>query len=126
MRWFALGLALAGVPVAAAASPQEPLMTAADLEQLCVGTDHVSENACRIYILGVTQGITVGLEIADHRPRGDRPCIPAGISGEELERPLKARLAEKLKAVPAERDVAASEFIGAALAESYPCHKAAR
>ncbi|HET7755836.1 MAG TPA: Rap1a/Tai family immunity protein [Steroidobacteraceae bacterium] len=125
MKLIAGSLMLAATLMTATASPQEPLMTAGDLEQLCVGTDHVSENACRIYILGVTQGITVGLAIADHKARGGRPCIPADVSGEELERPLKARLAERLKAVPGDRALPAAELIGAALAHSFPCHGAA-
>lgn len=124
MRASAIGLILACAVLASAAASQELLMTAGDLQQLCVGTDHVSENACRIYILGVTQGIAVGMKLAGHGGRSGRPCVPAGISGEELERPLKAKLAEKLKTTPADRDLPASEFIGAALAESFPCHKA--
>jgi hypothetical protein len=34
-----------------AARAAQPAMTAGDLAQLCDGSDHVSVNACRIYIL---------------------------------------------------------------------------
>ena len=93
-------------------------MTAGDLAQLCSGTDHVSVNACRIYILGVTQGIAVGIRMAAaHRPAG-RPCVPPETSAEELETGLKKQLAA-LDPDSGQRDAAG--FIAAALAARFPC-----
>ena len=51
-RSLILGLLVAQ---AAAAAPQ--VMSAGDLQQLCAGADHVSVNVCRVYILGVAQGV---------------------------------------------------------------------
>jgi len=96
-------------------------MTAADLAQLCSGTDHVSRNACRIFILGVTQGITVGLRMAGSAGRAERPCVPPGISAEELEATVTKRLAAPGAATDS-RD--ASGFIAQVLAATYPCSKA--
>ena len=119
MRSVATALTIVGALLAAAASSQQQAMTAGDLHELCVGTDHVSRNACRIYILGVTQGITVGMNIADGKTRGGRPCVPEGVSGEHLEQTLSARFGKELS--PANRDRDASDFIGAVLVRAYPC-----
>jgi len=107
---------------AAASAPQEePAMTMGDLQQLCLGTDHVSKNACRIYILGVTQGLAVGLAMADGR--SGRPCVTGATSAEALESTLKARLDADLEAAPAHRDRDAARFIGSVLARAFPCSK---
>src|SRR5579872_2968548 len=106
-----LSMMLSGAPSANAAEEQ-PAMTAGDLEQLCTGTDHVSRNACRIYILGVTQGISVGLRMGGGAARGGRPCVPSGVSAEELEATVKQRLAAP-EAATDSRD--ASGFIGEVL-----------
>lgn len=125
MRVAAFVLAGVGASLAGVASFAEPAMTAGDLQQLCAGTDHVSVNACRIYILGVTQGITVGMNMAGSRGRSAHPCIPPGISAEELEQKIKARLDRRLSANPAERDLDAAGFIGTALTDTFRCPKAA-
>jgi hypothetical protein len=101
-----------------AAAPEEPAMTAGDLGQLCSGTDHVSRNACRIYILGVTQGIAVGIRMADGKCADKRACVPAGIPAEELETTLKKQLAA-LDSAAQQR--AAAGFIGEALLTAFPC-----
>jgi len=96
-------------------------MTAGDLHELCNGTDHVSKNACRIYILGITQGIAVGLQIAEGKSGGGRPCVPQSVSGDALEQNVKVKLDADLAAAPAKRDLDASAFIANVLATSYPC-----
>jgi hypothetical protein len=111
-------LTIAAALLLTAAAPEQPAMSAGDLAQLCSGTDHVSRNACRIYILGVTQGIAVGIRMAAARSSGSRPCVPPGISAEELESTLK----KKLGALDsrAEQEDAAG-FIGEALVAGFPC-----
>jgi hypothetical protein len=101
-----------------AAAPEEPAMTAGDLAQLCNGTDHVSRNACRIYMLGVTQGIAVGLRIAGRGKEAARPCVRPGIAAEDLEALLKKRL-DALDASGQQRDAAG--FIGESLTAAFPC-----
>ena len=114
---------LAAAVTGAAASQQQVMtvMTAADLQQLCAGSDHVSKNVCRVYILGVTQGITLGMNIADGKTRGGRPCVPADTSGESLEQSLKAKLDQRLATTSADQQREAAEVIGAVLASTYPC-----
>ena len=94
-------------------------MTAGDLKELCSGADHVSRNVCRIYILGVTEGISQGLDIA--AGHGRKACVPDGVSAERLEQTIKARLDEDLAASPARATADAAGFLSAALAEAYPC-----
>jgi Rap1a immunity proteins len=121
MRSIACALTVAIALLAVHASAAQPAMTAGDLEQLCAGSDHVSRNACRIYILGVTQGITLGFELAHSQSGRRRPCMPAGISAETLEETVKRRLAAL--GAPAERARDAAGFIGAVLAAAFPCTK---
>ena len=123
MKPIALALTIAGALLATAASSEQPAMTAGDLQELCGGSDHVSRNACRIYILGVTQGITVGMNIADGKTGGGRPCVPEGVSGERLEQTVTSRLSEQLAASEANRNVEASGFIGSVLVHAFPCSK---
>jgi len=112
--------AIAAALTLTAAAPEQPAMTAGDLAQLCSGSDHVSVNACRIYMLGVTQGIAVGIRMAAAPGPASRPCVPPGISAEELEATLKKQLAS-LDADSGQRDAAG--FIGAALAARFPCRE---
>jgi hypothetical protein len=103
----------------------EPAMVADDLQQLCTGTDHVSRNACRIYILGVTQGLSLGMKIAAGREHIAAACVPAETSAEQLEDAVKARLEKDLAAKPAERTLDASTFVARVLGSEFPCAKQA-
>ena len=125
MRAAAFVLAVAGAVLASMPSSAEPAMTAGDLQQLCAGTDHVSVNACRIYILGVTQGITVGMNMAGGQGRTARPCVPPGVSAEELEQTVKAKLDRRLSANPADQNLDAAGFIGTVLTDTFRCPKKA-
>jgi hypothetical protein len=117
-RFASLCTAAAALLFLTAAAPEEPAMTAGDLAQLCNGTDHVSRNACRIYMLGVTQGIAVGLRIAGRGKEAARPCVRPGIAAEDLEAMLKKRL-DSLDASGQQRDAAG--FIGESLTAAFPC-----
>jgi hypothetical protein len=124
MRWIAIASMMTGAWLSSANSSEpQPAMTAEDLQQLCAGEDHVSRNACRIYILGVTQGISVGIRIATGQAKPGVACVPQDISAEKLEQSVKARLREDLSKTPADRGREASAFIGAVLAAEFPCTK---
>jgi hypothetical protein len=99
-------------------------MSADDLQQLCAGEDHVSRNVCRVYILGVTQGIGLGMKIATGGAKASAPCVPQDISAEALEQKVKGGLQEDLRAHPADRNREASSVIGAVLAAAFRCSKA--
>jgi hypothetical protein len=126
MRLTLVVLALCTALAGTAAASEQQVMSAGDLQQLCAGSDHVSKNVCRVYILGVTQGITLGMKIAQGKNAGARACVPAQVSGESLEETLQAKLDARLAAAPADKDREAAEVLGAMLASAYPCTKSAR
>ena len=119
MRITIIALALAAGTLAMPAHSAEAAMTAGDLKELCSGSDHVSRNVCRIYILGITEGIAQGMNIASGK--GAKPCIPDGVSAERLEQTVKARLEKDLSTSSARRSADAASFLAAALAEAFPC-----
>jgi Rap1a immunity proteins len=110
--------------VASSAEPETHAMTADDLYQICVASDAGNKAACRFYILGVTQGISVGLEIADGRTNGGRPCVPENISGAALELVVKMKLGADLAVFPADRELDASGVIAGVIVNSFACSKA--
>jgi hypothetical protein len=112
-------LAVAATLSVRSAHASESAMTAADLKELCSGSDHVSVNVCRTYILGVTEGISQGLRMA--AGNGAKVCIPEGVSAEELQKTIKARLDAELAHSPARGTADAAAFLSAALAQAYPC-----
>ena len=122
MRLPALILALvcaSGAAAAPSAPPAADTVTAGDLAQFCVGSDHVSQNVCRIYILGVTQGMVLGLA---HGAPG-RLCVPADLSAESLEEALKSRIEAQLRAHPQLAGEDGARFIVRMLGGLYPCTK---
>ena len=119
MRNIIATLAVAAGALAMPADGGEAAMTAGDLKDLCSGSDHVSRNVCRIYILGVTEGIAQGVNIASGK--GAKPCIPDGVSAERLEQTVKARLEKDLSTSSARGTTDAASFLAAALAEAFPC-----
>ena len=115
-------LAVAAGTFAMPARGGEAAMTAGDLKELCSGSDHVSRNVCRIYILGVTEGIAQGMSMASGK--APKPCIPDGVSAERLEQTIKSRLEADLSSSPARSAADAASFLAAALAEAFPCSRA--
>lgn len=119
MKRIVTALCVAAGTLALPAHAGEAAMTAGDLQELCAGSDHVSRNVCRIYILGVTEGIEQGLSIA--AGKGSRPCIPEGVSAEQLEASVKSRLGEELSHTPARGNSDAAAFLARTLAQAFPC-----
>jgi hypothetical protein len=121
MKIIVAALAIAAGALSLSAHSAEPAMTAGDLKELCSGSDHVSRNVCRIYILGVTEGIAQGLNIA--AGKGAKACVPEGVSAERLEKTIKARLEGDLARSPADSTRDAAGFLSSALAEAFPCSR---
>ena len=107
----------------ASSAPAEPVMTAGELQQLCLASDTTSKNVCRVYILGVTQGMAIGLDLADGKGGLSRPCVPDALSGDSLAESVKARIDRTLAASPKQKDTNAAKFIASLAASAYPCHK---
>ena len=119
MKIIVTALCVAAGTLALPTHAGEAAMMAGDLQELCAGSDHVSRNVCRIYILGVTEGVAQGLSIAGGK--GSRPCIPEGVSAEQLEATVKARLGEELSRAPARGTSDAAAFLASTLAQAFPC-----
>jgi hypothetical protein len=107
----------------AAAEPSQPVMTAGELQQLCLASDTTSKNVCRVYILGVTQGMAIGLDIADGKASLGRPCVPGTVSADSLAELLKSRIDKSLAASPKEKETDAARFIATLASGAYPCRK---
>jgi hypothetical protein len=122
MRTLASPLIALGALLATATPAADGVMSAGDLQQLCKGTDTTSRNVCRVYILGVVQGIEVGLHLADSKTTR-RPCIPQSTSAEGLEQAVRSKLDEDLAAAATNRDQDASSLIVTAAAQAFPCPK---
>ena len=119
MKILVTALGVAASTLALPAHSGDAAMTAGDLKELCAGSDHVSRNVCRTYILGVTEGIAQGLSIAGGK--GTKPCIPNGVSAEQLEETVKSHLAEELAHSPARGTTDAAAFLASTLAQAFPC-----
>ncbi len=118
---FLLGACLVQM---ASAETSQPVMTAGDLQQLCLASDTTSKNVCRVYILGVAQGMAIGLDIADGKSPLGRSCVPGTVSADSLAESLKSRIDRSLSASPKERDTDAARFVATLTAAAYPCRQA--
>jgi hypothetical protein len=98
-------------------------MTVGDLKTICTEADAVSTTACRIYILGVAQGIGIGLAMADGKAEGKRLCLPDDMPSSTLVFAVKEFLGKDLMFYPKDKDLDASGFVGGALTAQWPCRK---
>ena len=117
------GLTIVGVPQSKPAAAEETAMTAGELEQICIGSSAESKAACRFYLLGVTQGISMGMSIADGKTQGGRPCVPDNLSPSAIELAVKMKLGQDLMVFPDDRKLEASGVVGAILVVTFPCGK---
>jgi len=98
-------------------------MTAGDLQQICISSDAQSKSACQFYIFGITQGISLGMSIADGKTSGGRPCVPPGLDSAAIELAVKMKMGQDLMVYPDDRKLEASGLVGAILASTFPCRK---
>ncbi|HEY1800138.1 MAG TPA: Rap1a/Tai family immunity protein [Terriglobales bacterium] len=129
MRFTALllltlcGLTIVGVTQSKRATAEETAMTAGDLQQICIDSSAESKAACRFYLLGITQGISMGMEIADGKTQVGRPCIPDDLPASAIELAVKMKLGQELMVFPDDRKLDASGVVGAILVSDFPCRK---
>lgn len=114
---------IVGVNPSKRASADEKAMTAGDLQEICIGSSAESKAACRFYLLGITQGISMGMSIADGKTQGGRPCIPDDLSASAIELAVKMKMGSDLMVYPDDRKLDASGLVGAILASTFPCRK---
>lgn len=96
-------------------------MTVGDLQQICTDASAESKSACKFYILGVAQGIRLGMSVADGKSDGGRLCLPDDVPSSGLAFLVKKNIGEILMFYPKDRALEASGFVGAALIKQYPC-----
>ena len=82
------------------ASDDEKAMTAGDLQEICIGSSPEAKAACRFYLLGITQGLSMGMSIADGKTDGRRPCIPENLSDSAIELAVKMKMGQDLMVIP--------------------------
>lgn len=116
-------LTLGGTMQSRRASSKDATMTVGDLQQICIGSSAESKAACRFYLLGITQGISVGMSIADGKTQGGRPCVPENLSASGIELAVKMKLGEDLMVFPDDRKLGAAGFVGGLLTSTFPCRK---
>jgi hypothetical protein len=98
-------------------------MTAGDLQDICLGKDAASMSACKFYILGIVQGMSMGMSIADGKTRGGRPCVPDNLPSSAMELLVKAKMGELLMVYPDDRKLDAAGYVGAIFISRFPCRK---
>jgi hypothetical protein len=67
---------IVGMPLSKHASADEKAMTAGDLQEICIGSSPESKTSCRFYLLGITQGLSMGIDIADGKTQGGVRAFP--------------------------------------------------
>jgi hypothetical protein len=111
---------LAAVSFILPAFAQAAQMKLSDLRDICSARDGDSTNACRFYVLGVTEGVSVGAGVSnDH----SHFCIPEGVSARDMVLAVKNQMTKDLAAFPQDKDMPAVSFVAAVMAETYPCQK---
>ena len=117
------GLTIVGVTQSKRAPAEETAMTAGDLQQICIGSSAESKAACQFYLLGITQGISMGMSIAEGKTQGGCPCVPENLSASAIELAIKIKMGQDLMVFPDDRKLDASGFVGAILVSTFPCRK---
>ena len=97
-------LTIVGMTQSKRDAAEDKAMTAGDLQQICIDSSAESKAACRFYLLGITQGISMGMTIA-------------------IELAVKLKLGEDLMVFPDDRKLDASGVVGAILVSTFPCRK---
>ena len=119
MKTPLLALTATALLLASVAAADENAISAGDLQQLCHGSDTTSKNVCRVFIVGVVQGIQLGLDMADRQAA--RACLPGSVSAAGLESAVKTQLDQKLQATPAAQEQSAASLISTIVVRTYPC-----
>jgi hypothetical protein len=95
-----------------------------NLQKVCTATDSEAKAACSAFILGVSQGIALGMAIADGKTVfNGRLCIPARTKTATIEMLVKDSIDRGLALHPEDREGEAAGLVGAILIKKFPCSK---
>jgi hypothetical protein len=104
-------------------------MTVGDLLKLCSSSSGSDKTACSFYILGVTEGASLGSGTAKdkagtYREVKDKPfCVPQGVTSAAMEFLVKKSMGEDLALFPADNSLPAVSFVVAVMSKQFPCEK---
>ena len=93
-------------------------MKLSDLNKICASTDNGDKNACRFYILGVTEGTSVAAGVANDKTHF---CIPEGVSSTDMVTIVKRAISKDLATFPNDKGMPAVSFVAAVMMKAYPC-----
>jgi hypothetical protein len=104
-------------------------MTVGDLLKLCTSSSGSDKTACSFYILGVTEGASLGSGTAKdkagtYRELKDKPmCVPEGVTSTAMEFLVRKSMGEDVALFPADNALPAVSFVVAVMAKQFPCEK---
>lgn len=104
-------------------------MTVGDMLKLCTSSKGSDKSACGFYILGVTEGASLGSGAAKdkagtYREVKDKPlCVPEGVTSTAIEFLVKKSMGEDLALFPADNNLPAVSFVVAVISKQFPCEK---
>ena len=104
-------------------------MTAGDLYSFCNANDELAKTACRFYILGAVQGISLGGgTVMDGRGRfvtrtKTHFCIPDDMPQAQMVAVFQKTMQPLSQAFPQDHKLPAISVLAAAMSRAYPCPK---
>ena len=122
------GLAVARSVSMYAAPAKASEMTLSDLRDLCSGSDAGAQAACKFYIRGAFEGLSLGGSAKAQKGQlvekssGKQFCVPDDMAGSVMRAKVMALVERDPKAYPADALMPAISFIAAAITLAYPCH----
>jgi hypothetical protein len=91
-------------------------MTGADLSGFCNANDELHKSVCKYYILGVTEGLSLGEEADEDKPHF---CIPEKTSPTQI-----ILIVQKtMRQAPEQLRLPAVTLVVSAMARAFPCPK---
>jgi hypothetical protein len=94
-------------------------MKVSDLKEICDATSHAeSVAACKFYVLGVVEGLQIGVGIANDKAHF---CMPDGVTATNMVQTVRVKMAGDLVLHPEDKDMPAVSFVGAVMVSTYPC-----
>jgi hypothetical protein len=94
----------------------EPPVTAKDLSEFCQSKDVAVHNACKSFILGVFQTLSI-----EGGVQGKRVCIPDNLSSPAMEFAIRDAMARDLEFYPADKNMPAISSVSAVIAKTFAC-----
>lgn len=93
-------------------------MVGSDLYKFCMAADPKSLVACRFYILGAVEGISLAATVLKDNKHF---CIPANVTQSEMVSIVRIEMEAAFREYPEDKNAPAIELVGDAMASRYPC-----